>query len=119
MAVSEQDIRHVMALARLDVPAGRLPQLVAQLNGILAHMDVLSQVKTDGVEVAIGVGAASMPLRVDHGPPVPLRREPEAFAPRMRDGFFLVPRLASHAALGRSADADDATDATDAAEGDA
>jgi hypothetical protein len=37
-----------------------------------------------------------MPLRVDTGPPIPLARPPESFAPSMREGFFLVPRLASH-----------------------
>lgn len=103
MAVTEGDVRHVMTLARLAVPEERLPLLVAQLDGILAHMDVLNRVSTDGVEVTSGVGAASMPLRVDSGPPIPLRREAEAFAPRMRDGFFLVPRLASHASLGHAA----------------
>ena len=43
-----------------------------------------------------GVGAAGTPLRVDGGNQVPLARPREAFAPAMRDGFFLVPRLATH-----------------------
>ena len=37
---------------------------------------------------------------------VPLASRPETFAPEMRDGFFLVPRLATHAALGASAAGD-------------
>ncbi|MFY7947926.1 MAG: hypothetical protein ACOVRP_01815, partial [Gemmatimonas sp.] len=36
--------------------------------------------------------------------PDPLTRPREAFAPSARDGFFLVPRLASHGALGASAE---------------
>ena len=114
MAVSEQDVRHVAELARLGVPEEQLPRLVAELNSILGHMEVLGAVRTDDVEATSGVGASSMPLRVDHGPALPLLREREAFAPGMRDGFFLVPRLASHAALGASAgDADDDLGAED------
>jgi aspartyl-tRNA(Asn)/glutamyl-tRNA(Gln) amidotransferase subunit C len=44
-----------------------------------------------------------MPLRVDAGPPYPLARPPGSFAPSMRDGFFLVPRLASHEDVGDDA----------------
>jgi aspartyl-tRNA(Asn)/glutamyl-tRNA(Gln) amidotransferase subunit C len=96
MAVSRDDVRHVAALARLDVPESRLPELVAQLNGILSHMDALAKVKTTGVMATAGVGDAAMPLRADIGPPIPLLHSLESFAPQMRDGFILVPRLATH-----------------------
>jgi aspartyl-tRNA(Asn)/glutamyl-tRNA(Gln) amidotransferase subunit C len=96
MAVSRDDVRHVAALARLDVPDSRLPELVSQLNGILSHMDALAKVKTTGVMATAGVGDAAMPLRADIGPPIPLLHPLESFAPQMRDGFILVPRLATH-----------------------
>ncbi|HMI57148.1 MAG TPA: Asp-tRNA(Asn)/Glu-tRNA(Gln) amidotransferase subunit GatC [Gemmatimonadaceae bacterium] len=96
MAVSRDDVRHVAALARLDVAESRLPELVAQLNGILSHMDALAKVKTIGVMPTAGVGDAAMPLRADIGPPIPLLHPLESFAPQMRDGFLLVPRLATH-----------------------
>jgi aspartyl-tRNA(Asn)/glutamyl-tRNA(Gln) amidotransferase subunit C len=96
MAVSRDDVRHVAALARLDVPDSRLPELVSQLNGILSHMDALAKVKTTGVMATAGVGDAAMPLRADIGPPIPLLHPLETFAPQMRDGFILVPRLATH-----------------------
>lgn len=97
MGVGEEDVLHVAGLARLGLAPGQLPRLVAELNGILAHMQVLAEVNTEGVEPAAGVGTAGAPLRVDHGPPLPLLREREALAPRMEGGFYLVPRLASHA----------------------
>lgn len=103
MAVTEQDVRHVADLARLGVPAERVPQLVAELNGILAHMDVLTKVDTVGVSEAAGVGSGGMPLRADVGPAYPLDVALDAFAPSTRDGFLLVPRLATHAALGAAA----------------
>ena len=104
MAVSQQDVRHVAALARVGLDAERVPALVAELNGILAHMDVLAKVDTRNVIPAVGVGAGGTPLREDAGPPLPLARPRDAFAPATRDGFFLVPRLATHAAHGASAD---------------
>ena len=105
MAVSQEDVRHVASLARLGLDADRVPSLVAELNGILAHMDVLSKVDTRNVAPVVGVGAGGTPLREDAGPPLPLARAREEFAPATRDGFFLVPRLATHAAHGASADA--------------
>ena len=100
MAIGPEDVRHVAALARLAVPDSELPELVAQLNGILSHMDALGKVKTTGVMATAGVGDAAMPLRTDIGPPIPLAHPLESFAPQMRDGFFLVPRLATHESSG-------------------
>lgn len=92
MAVSRDDVRRIAALARIGVPEERLDALVAELDGILAHMDVLAQVDAP-VDIR---PAEAMPLAADEPPPVSLDRPREAFAPRTRDGFFLVPRLASH-----------------------
>ena len=92
----------VAALARLGLDAERIPTIVAELNGILAHMDVLSKIDTSSVGAVTGVGAAGTPLRVDGGNQVPLARPREAFAPAMREGFFLVPRLATHEDAGES-----------------
>jgi len=97
VAVTEHDVRHIATLARLGLTADRVPALVAELNGILAHMDVLAKVDTSGVDPVHGVGAGGMRLRADDGEPYPMTRPRESFAPEMRDGFFLVPRLATHA----------------------
>jgi aspartyl-tRNA(Asn)/glutamyl-tRNA(Gln) amidotransferase subunit C len=96
MAVTRDDVAHVAELARIALDEARVDELVRELNGILVHMDVLSRVDTEGVEATAGVGDAGMPLRPDEGPPIPLERPREAFAPAMRDGFFIVPRLATH-----------------------
>jgi aspartyl-tRNA(Asn)/glutamyl-tRNA(Gln) amidotransferase subunit C len=96
MAVSEDEVRHVATLARLGLEPERIPTIAAELNGILAHMDVLSKVDTSSVGPVTGIGAAGTPLRVDGGNQIPLARPREAFAPDMREGFLLVPRLATH-----------------------
>ncbi len=100
MAIGPDDVRHVAVLARLAVPESQLPELVAQLNGILSHMDALAKVKTSGVVATAGVGDAAMPLRIDIGPPIPLEHPLDSFAPQSRDGFLLVPRLATHESSG-------------------
>jgi aspartyl-tRNA(Asn)/glutamyl-tRNA(Gln) amidotransferase subunit C len=97
MAVTPDDVRHIAQLARIAVDDSRIPALVRELNGILEHMDALSKVNTKGVEPTTGVGDAGLALREDSGPPIPLARPIEAFAPATRDGFLIVPRLATHA----------------------
>ena len=96
MSVSIDDVKHVARLARLGVSESRAGELVSELNRILDHMTALEKVNTRGVAEAAGVGAAGMPLRIDAGPPIPLARGLEDFAPATRDGLILVPRLASH-----------------------
>lgn len=100
MPIGPEDVRHIAALARLAVPEGRIPELVSQLNGILSHMDALGQVDTKSVMSAAGPGDAAMPLRADVGPSIPLVHPIESFAPLTRDGFLLVPRLATHGDTG-------------------
>jgi aspartyl-tRNA(Asn)/glutamyl-tRNA(Gln) amidotransferase subunit C len=96
MAVTRDDVLHVASLARLALDDASVPRLVSELNGILEHMEVLKKVDTVGVTPAEGVGDAGMPLRADGGLPYPLAHPREEFAPEMRDGFFLVPRLSTH-----------------------
>jgi aspartyl-tRNA(Asn)/glutamyl-tRNA(Gln) amidotransferase subunit C len=102
VSVTHDEVRRIAELARLAIPDAQLPELAAQLNGILEHVDALSRVPTAGVDPATGVGAAGMPLRADAGPPYPLERARDEIAPAMRDGFFLVPRLATHEDAGEA-----------------
>lgn len=103
MSVTTADVRHVAALARLGLDDAALPALVAELNGILAHMEALQQV--DLSEDVPPAPSTTGTLRDDDAASVALERPREAFAPAMRDGFFLVPRLATHGHHGASEDA--------------
>jgi aspartyl-tRNA(Asn)/glutamyl-tRNA(Gln) amidotransferase subunit C len=94
VAIDEREVRHVAGLARLGVDDARIPELAAQLRGILGHMDVLQRVDVSAAGDA--QAPAGMPLRDDVGPGQALARPREAFAPRTYDGFLLVPRLATH-----------------------
>jgi aspartyl-tRNA(Asn)/glutamyl-tRNA(Gln) amidotransferase subunit C len=94
MAVTPDDVRHVASLARLGIPEAALAGYVEQLNGILSHMEALQRVPAD--DAAVPPAESGMPLREDRVAPMPLATPKERFAPKMREGFFLVPRLATH-----------------------
>ncbi|HVF39055.1 MAG TPA: Asp-tRNA(Asn)/Glu-tRNA(Gln) amidotransferase subunit GatC [Gemmatimonadaceae bacterium] len=100
MSVTHDDVKHIADLARMSVSPERLDPLVNELNGILAHMEELEKVDTREIErVAEAAGADgidSTPMRSDSSGPLLLLAPRESFAPAMRDGFFLVPRLATH-----------------------
>ena len=100
--VSAQDVRHVAMLARLGLGDQRIDELTTDLNTILEHMEVLRRIETTGVDESAAMleSPGGMPLRDDRGPPIPLQESPESFAPDMRDGFFIVPRLSTHGDAG-------------------
>jgi aspartyl-tRNA(Asn)/glutamyl-tRNA(Gln) amidotransferase subunit C len=96
MAVTHDDVRHVAELARLAVDEARLDPLVAELNSILGHMDVLQKVDTSEIEHTLSAPSVSTPLRADSSGPLLMYAPKETFAVAMQDGFFIVPRLATH-----------------------
>jgi aspartyl-tRNA(Asn)/glutamyl-tRNA(Gln) amidotransferase subunit C len=96
MAVTRDDVLHIAELARLGVDAARADELTKELSAILAHMEVLSQVDTSSVPMTAGSREDGTPLRADVGVSPLMKGTLESFAPSMRDGFFIVPRLATH-----------------------
>lgn len=96
MPVSREDLLHIADLARVGVDDARVADLTRELSSILDHMEVLSQVDTSTVALAAGVGAGGTPLRPDDRVAPLMEGTLESFAPSMRDGFFIVPRLATH-----------------------
>ena len=96
MAVTREDVLHIADLARLGVESARADELTKELSSILQHMEVLSQVDTAQVTLAAGVGTGGTPLRPDERVTPLMEGTLESFAPSMRDGFFIVPRLSTH-----------------------
>ena len=96
MAVTREDVLHIADLARLGIDAARADALTKELSAILEHMEVLSQVDTTHVALTAGVGSGGTPLRPDEREAPVMEGTIESFAPSMRDGFFIVPRLATH-----------------------
>ena len=101
MAISDDDVRHVAALARVGLPASRVPALVHELNGILAHMAALQRVSTDAARDADD-GRPPLVTRPDVRNADPLGRPLAEIVPsvngtsQLRGGLILVPRLGTH-----------------------
>ena len=102
MSVTREDVLHIAELARLGIDAVRADELTKELSAILSHMEVLSQVDTATVPTTAGSGYDGTPLRPDVGVPGVMQSTLASIAPAMRDGFFIVPRLASHEDLSES-----------------
>jgi aspartyl-tRNA(Asn)/glutamyl-tRNA(Gln) amidotransferase subunit C len=93
MAIGREDVLHIARLARLALDDSEIERLTDQLNSILDHMEEL-----EGVELA-GEHAGERPLPALGAREIEsdvLRLSIAEMAPSEREGFFLVPRLASH-----------------------
>ncbi len=96
MEVTRDEVLRIAALARFKLDDSRVDALTRELSSILGHIEVLSTVDTASVQPTEGIGAGGTPLRADVSAPGNLSVSLGTFAPEMNDGFFIVPRLATH-----------------------
>ena len=93
MAIDAATVRKVAKLARLNLAEERLEPLAAELNGIMAWIEQLAEVDTDGVEPMASAVDLKLPMREDvvteGGDPSKVL----ANAPLARDNFFVVPKV--------------------------
>lgn len=100
-AVTLQDVRHVAALANLQLAADEEPRMQRDLNAILGHIAALSHLDTTGVppmaqvsEVLANVSPlAGATLRPDQPKPSIDRGAVMHEAPETDGRFFKVPRV--------------------------
>jgi aspartyl-tRNA(Asn)/glutamyl-tRNA(Gln) amidotransferase subunit C len=93
MKITVEDVRHVAALARLELSPLEEETLVAELGAILAYVDALTELDTVGVPPtahALDVGSAFRDDEVRNGPEVDALLEN---APDRWQGFFRVPKI--------------------------
>ena len=93
MAVDADTVRRVARLARIAEPEARLEPLAGELNGILAWIEQLGEVDTDGVEPMTSSVAVTLPLREDVVSDGGDAARVLANAPRAAQGFFVVPKV--------------------------
>ena len=96
MAVSREEVLRIAGLARIKLADDRVDSLARELTAILGHIEVLSTADTRSVQPLEKGIAEGTPLRADASAPPNLSRALEEFAPEMKDGFLIVPRLATH-----------------------
>jgi aspartyl-tRNA(Asn)/glutamyl-tRNA(Gln) amidotransferase subunit C len=93
MAIDAATVRKVAKLARIAEPEDRLEGLAKELNGILAWIEQLNEVDTDGVEPMASAVHMPAPMRDDV---VTEGGDPEVVlsnAPKRAGAFFVVPKV--------------------------
>jgi aspartyl-tRNA(Asn)/glutamyl-tRNA(Gln) amidotransferase subunit C len=94
MKRTEKEVRYVAGLANLTLSDAEVPQMVADMGEILAHMDRLSEIDTTGVEPMAQVLYAAddlASLREDTPRPTLGSEAALANAPLSGPGYFKVP----------------------------
>ena len=93
MAIDAATVHKVARLARIAEPEDRLEPLAKELSGILAWIEQLGEVDTDGVEPMTTSVAAELPMRedavTDGGDPAKVL----ANAPKAAKDFFVAPKV--------------------------
>ena len=93
MAIDVEIVRKIAQLAHIREPEARLASLAGELSGILEWIEQLNEVDTDGVEPMTSVVALALPMREDVVIEGGDAAGVLANAPKVRDGFFVVPKV--------------------------
>jgi aspartyl-tRNA(Asn)/glutamyl-tRNA(Gln) amidotransferase subunit C len=93
MAIDAATVKKVARLARIRVEDDRLAPLAAELSGILAWIEQLDEVDTEGVAPMASTEAVTLPMREDVVTDGGDASVVLANAPRAERGFFVVPKV--------------------------
>ena len=93
MKINRTDVEHVALLSRLEFSEAELDKYTVQLDAILAYIDVLNQVDTEGVEPLAHVLDLKNVMRQDVVVPSLPRKSALRNAPETENGFFKVPKI--------------------------
>ncbi|QPH54852.1 Asp-tRNA(Asn)/Glu-tRNA(Gln) amidotransferase subunit GatC [Pontivivens ytuae] len=93
MAIDTDTARRVAHLARIRVEEENLPELAKELSSVLAFMEQLNEVDTQGVEPMTSVTPMALKRRVDEMTDGDRVDDILANAPDAREGFFAVPKV--------------------------
>lgn len=93
MKITENEVRHVARLAELSVSDDQVGRLADELAAIVTFVEQLGELEDSATTAPAVMGPESLRLRADVVAPIPLAHPPKDFAPEMRAGFFVVPRL--------------------------
>ena len=93
MAIDAATVRKVARLARIAQPEDKLEPLAKELSAIMAWIEQLAEVDTDGVEPMTSAVHMPIPLRADvvtEGGDV---EKVLSNAPKRAGDFFVVPKV--------------------------
>jgi aspartyl-tRNA(Asn)/glutamyl-tRNA(Gln) amidotransferase subunit C len=93
LSVDSDTVRRIAHLSRIRLDEARIEPMRGDLNAILAFIEQLNEVDTDGVEPMTSVVETKMRLRADVVNDGNKADDIVANAPVSEDGFFMVPKV--------------------------
>jgi len=93
MSLSLDDVSRIARLARIEISPTEAAQTQNQLNGILAFVEQLQAVNTDGIEPMAHAADVLQRLRPDVVTEADRREAFQAIAPETEAGLYLVPKV--------------------------
>ena len=93
MSLDPATVRRIARLARIRVEEAQLPQLQAELNGILGWIEQLNEVDVEGVEPLTGGAQMALKLREDAVTDGGIAEQVLANAPDRAGDFYAVPKV--------------------------
>lgn len=93
MSLSLDDVSRIARLARIEISAAEAEQTRDQLNNILAFVEQLQAVNTDGIEPMAHAVDVVQRLRPDAVTESDRRDDFQAIAPETEAGLYLVPKV--------------------------
>ena len=91
MEITEETIKHVAGLSRLEIDKKEIGKVTEQMSSIINMADQLSEVDTDGVEETVQVVDRDTVFREDKPEHWETREELMKNVPEQANGFIKVP----------------------------
>ncbi len=93
MSLSNEEVRRIARLARIELSADETETTREQLNGIFAFIEQLQSVDTSGVEPMSHAVDVTQRLREDRVTETDRRETFQKVAPEAESGLYLVPKV--------------------------
>ncbi|MBF0557583.1 MAG: Asp-tRNA(Asn)/Glu-tRNA(Gln) amidotransferase subunit GatC [Nitrospirae bacterium] len=93
MKITEDEVRHIVKLARLTLSEEELQTYSGQLNTIIGHVEQLSVLDTGGIEPTSHVLPITNVMRNDLAAPSLSNEDALKNAPEPVDKFYRVPKI--------------------------
>lgn len=93
MAVDKDTVTHIARLARIRIDDAQRDALAGELSNILAWIEQLGEVETEGVPPMTSVVAVTAPLREDRVTDGDRVDDILENAPESAHGFYVVPKV--------------------------
>jgi len=93
MKITKDQVLYVADLARLNLDAAAIEKFAGQIGEILAYVDKLNEVHTEGVKPTSHAISLTNAFREDEQKEHLDREQALANAPQKEDGNFIVPKV--------------------------